>query len=379
MFQDFFAAEQVLHDETIPIANLLQKHAADPRWHAMLIFLFSGLLRSGSGVDGPVRRFGEVLRPRLKAEALGENPLPAILWGKCLELVNTQVDALGELGDEFFNTCLEALHQVEDPQHRLDLFDSLARLGLDRRKGVGLLPDGTPDIDWVEIPAGEFIYREEEEQQSIHLDRYYISRYPITNAQFQAFIDAGGYESEEWWRDIRMMSPKEPEWKLANRPKESVSWHEAVAFCRWLSQSFRVDIRLPTEQEWEKAARGADGREYPWGDGYLAGAANTDETREKIGPNKLDQTTAVGLYPQGSSPSGGQDMSGNVWEWCLNKDNTQASVEVDNSDDVRLLRGGSWFLDPKLAYSVSRGVSDPGIKDDGHGFRVLCSGPLENY
>jgi formylglycine-generating enzyme required for sulfatase activity len=244
---------------------------------------------------------------------------------------------------------------------------------------VGLLSDGTPDIDWVEIPAGEFIYGEGDEQQSIHLDRYYISRYPITNAQFQAFIDAGGYNSEEWWRDIVKVQPVEPHWKLANRPRETVSWYEAVAFCRWLGQSLRVDIRLPTEQQWEKAARGEDGREYPWGDGYLAGAANINETVDNIGPNNQDQTTAVGLYPQGGSPSGGQDMSGNVWEWCLNKDNTQASVETDSSGDERVLRGGSWLGSPEDARSALRFRFYPGFQDGNFGFRVLCSGPLENY
>jgi formylglycine-generating enzyme required for sulfatase activity len=240
----------------------------------------------------------------------------------------------------------------------------------------------------VEIPAGEFIYGEGDKQQSIHLDRYYISRYPITNAQFQAFIDAGGYESEEWWQEIRMMQPQEPGWKLANRPRENVSWYEAVAFCRWLSQSLRVDIRLPTEQEWEKAARGEDGREYPWGDGYLAGVANTNEKADKIGPNNQDQTTAVGLYPQGGSSSGGQDMSGNVLEWCLNKllwgtgskkSNTQVSVVVDSSEDARLLRGGSWKAVPVIAHSAKRFRLNPVDRANNVGFRVLCSGPLENY
>jgi formylglycine-generating enzyme required for sulfatase activity len=80
-----------------------------------------------------------------------------------------------------------------------------------------------PDIDWVEIPAGEFIYGKGKEQQTLYLESYCISRYPITHAQFQAFIDAGGYETETWWLDIRQMRPEEPTWKEANRPRERVS------------------------------------------------------------------------------------------------------------------------------------------------------------
>ncbi|MES9852733.1 MAG: SUMF1/EgtB/PvdO family nonheme iron enzyme [Candidatus Thiodiazotropha sp. L084R] len=197
-----------------------------------------------------------------------------------------------------------------------------------------------PDIDWVAIPAGEFIYGDEK-QQRLNLDSFHIARYPITNAQYQTFIDDGGYEDERWWRGMLRQSPEESRWNQPNRPRESISCYEAVAFCRWLSQQLGYKIRLPTEQEWEKAARGTDGREYPWGDGYRAGHANVDEKEEKAGPNYLSQTTAMGLYRHRASPYGIMDMASNVWEWCLNKNKYDDDLEetaIDASGDARVLR-----------------------------------------
>lgn len=110
-----------------------------------------------------------------------------------------------------------------------------------------------------------------------------------------------------------------------NHARDSVTWYQAVAFSRWLDRKYRdagligvgAEIRPPTEQEWEYAARGTDGREYPWGDGYRVGHANLDEQEEGVSPYFLYRTTAVGTYPAGVSPFGVLDMSGNLWEWCL--------------------------------------------------------------
>jgi formylglycine-generating enzyme required for sulfatase activity len=240
-------------------------------------------------------------------------------------------------------------------------------------KAIKLLPD----IDWVAIPGGEFIYGENEQQQRLTLDSYFIARYPITNAQYQTFIDDGGYEEEHWWRDLeRQSSPVESTWNQPNRPRETVTWYEAVAFCRWLSQQLGYEIHLPTEQQWEKAARGTDGREYPWGNGYRAGFANVNEKEKEDGPSYLVQTTAVGLYPQGASSYEVMDLAGNVWEWCLNKHDNPEDTTIDAGGNSRVLRGGAWFVSPGLARSAVRDWNPPDVRDFVGGFRVVCASPI---
>ena len=101
-------------------------------------------------------------------------------------------------------------------------------------------------------------------------------------------------------------------YNLPNHPVVAVSWYEALAFCNWLGEKLGVKVSLPTEAQWEKAARGTDGRQYPWGEKITPDHANYAET-------KIDATSAVGIFPKGASPYGALDMSGNVWEWCLTK------------------------------------------------------------
>jgi formylglycine-generating enzyme required for sulfatase activity len=240
-------------------------------------------------------------------------------------------------------------------------------------KAIKLLPD----IDWVEVPGGEFIYGEEKQQQQLTLESFFIARYPITNAQYQTFIDDGGYEDEHWWRGLeRQSSPEESSWNQPNRPRETVSWYEAVAFCRWLSQQLGYEIGLPSEQQWEKAARGTDGRKYPWGNGYRAGFANVDEKETKAGPSYLEQTSAVGLYRQGASPYGLMDMAGNVWEWCLNKYDDLEETAIDASGGSRVLRGGAWDRNPEYARSANRSGALPDLRFSPWGFRVVCASPI---
>ncbi len=262
----------------------------------------------------------------------------------------------------------EILDPSTPPERRFAIGDELVRRG-DSRKGVGLDARGLPVIDWVEITGGGFLYGEERMPRD--LPTFYIARYPITNAQYQAFIDAGGYREERWWEGLqRLEAPEDPGWGEPNGPRETVSWYEAMAFCRWLSESLGYEIRLPTEEEWEKAARGSDGRIYPWGEDYRAGFANVYDTIAKAGPTNLKQTTAVGLYPQGASPYGVLDLSGNVCEWCLSESDHPGQVDLD-SDAIRVLRGGSFLLPPSSARASNREMYLPIGRLDG-GFRVAC-------
>jgi formylglycine-generating enzyme required for sulfatase activity len=266
------------------------------------------------------------------------------------------------------------------PEGRHTVALALGRLELDNRPGLGLDERGLPDIDWLEVPGGEFLYGENNETR--YEDSFYLARYPVTNAQYQAFIDAGGYGEDRWWEGLaeRPTTPTASTWPEPNRPRTDLTWYEALAYCRWLSKRLGYPITLPTERQWEKAARGTDGREYPWGDGYQAGYANVDETmgKDKDGAHSLQQTSSPGLYPQGASPYGIVDMAGNVWEWCLNEYDAPDNIEL-TGDKGRVLRGGSWGLAPDVARCADRDRDNPVNRSISFGFRVLCSSPIVGH
>ncbi len=224
---------------------------------------------------------------------------------------------------------------------RAEIGDRLAAIG-DPRPGVGLRSDGLPDIDWVEIPGGTVILQGMPGKFSVQ--PFQIARYPVTYIQYQAFLNAkDGYGNEEWYRNKEWdhggpswkKNPREQSRCIINSPAENVSWSNAVAFCRWLGFRLGLDIRLPTEWEWQQAA--TSGRKdflYPWGLEWREGFANTDQSH-------LGRTTAVGMYCQGQSKQGVYDLAGTVWEWCLNICDKQRQSGLGTHTD-RVLRGGSW-------------------------------------
>lgn len=271
------------------------------------------------------------------------------------------------------------------PEARAAVGRALGRLklngqSLDNRPGVALRYEGrrarwVPHIEWVEIPAGPFRYQEGEK---LSLPAFAIARYPITNAQFQAFVDdPKGFANDQWWEGLakRSEQPLEPAWDDANHPRERVSWYEAVAFCRWLSRLLHSEVRLPTEREWEKAARGTDGRQYPWGKKYLTGYANIDERWSDVGERNIGRTTAVGIYPQGASPYRVMDLAGNVFEWCLNKYADPKDTDL-GGDDMRVRRGGSWINSQDRARASFRDYDRPYFRLGYVGFRVVCLPPI---
>ena len=165
-------------------------------------------------------------------------------------------------------------------------------------------------------------------------------------------------------------------------PRETVSWYEAMAYARWLDARLRERglvpegraVRLPTEEEWEKAARGNDGREFPWGE-FASGRANIDETWDNAGPHDLGQTSAVGLYPAGASPCGALDMAGNVWEWCLNE-YEKPDRRGPGRDVRRVVRGGSWSGHRDHARCAYRDGDSPGARINDLGLRLVCVAPI---
>lgn len=247
---------------------------------------------------------------------------------------------------EPWQAAITDTRQYPNPHERHAISTALAWLDWDKRPGIGLDANGLPDIDWVEI------------------DGYKMGRYPVTNRQFQAFIADGGYETDEWWKDLQKAdSLPNHRWTEANRPVEGVSWYDAMAFCRWASDRMGLDIRLPTEQQWEKAARYPDDREYPWGNEFTSQLCNAK--------NELQETSAVGIYPSGQSHLGLMDMAGNVWEWCLNKYDKPEMVEPDVSGDDRAIRGGSWYYASDLVRCAIRFGLHPDARLNTLGFRVV--------
>jgi hypothetical protein len=281
----------------------------------------------------------------------------------CIELPHA---VLNGIAGQWLSRMTDVTREPE-PRARAAIGRALGNFGLDKRRNIGLRADGLPDIDWVKISSGAFIYQDDPHPP---LPVFYIARYPVTNVQFQAFIDAGGYQNEAWWQGLheRIDTPDTPEWNEPNAPRETVSWFEAIAFCRWLSAQLGFAVTLPTEQQWERAARGTQGLQYPWGNEFQRDLANCEWT--------IGRTSAPGLYPHAASPEGVMDLAGNVWEWCLNEYSAPENCQL-SGNSARVVRGGSWFNYLDYSPSSVRFNLHPVNRNYYLGFRVLCSSPIE--
>ena len=188
------------------------------------------------------------------------------------------------------------------------------------------------------IPAGEFIMGsdarmpDEGPAHKVYLDSYWIDLYEVTNAQYKKFIDATRRRSPSHFRN-RTYPPGK-----ADHPVTEVTWYDADAYCTWAGK------RLPTDQEWEKAARGTDGRMFPWGDEFDINKANTPQRWAAL--KREGDTMPVGSFPDGVSPYGVYDMSGNVWEWTSSwyKAYPGNKHPSENYGEIyKTLKGGSWW------------------------------------
>ena len=238
------------------------------------------------------------------------------------------------------------------------------------------------DVEWITIPAGPFLMGsdkskdelaldEETPQHSVHLPEYFIAAHPITNAQYLQFVKATGHQAPGHWANGKIPAGKE------NHPVVYVSWHDACAWCAWASKLSGRSIRLPSEAEWEKAARGADGRIYPWGN------EPPDAARCNFG-SQVGDTTPVGIYPGGASPYAVLDMAGNVWEWTLSVwgnypypvDGTRLAERENlaaGDNATRVLRGGAFYNRDHFVRCAARGRNNLANDYRNYGFRVVLS------
>jgi formylglycine-generating enzyme required for sulfatase activity len=222
-------------------------------------------------------------------------------------------------------------------------------------------------------------FTDEQPQHTASLDAFWIDRTEVTNEQYRGCVEAGTCRAPttcDWGESTYSDTSK------ADHPVVCVSWEDGEAYCEWAGK------RLPTEAEWEKAARGTDRRKYPWGDAFHGSRLNfcdancEFEHKDSSADDRYQRTAPVGSYPEGASPYGALDMAGNVWEWCQDwydaeyyARSPQRNPRGPDSGEYRVGRGGSWALiewDVRAAYRFSIVL---GYRYDSVGFRCVSLSP----
>jgi formylglycine-generating enzyme required for sulfatase activity len=363
-FQEFFAAQRSFTVDEARLADIFLDRAGTPEWRNTLSFLFGRLVAT---FPEPTKAI-DLLESRLSQATAGDTGLLLVLADAAQVLTGKGISLRPESLHHLQRVLLEAMTGPAQVADRAEVGSALGRLGDPRFRVDRLwLPDDEL-LGFVEVEAGPFTmgsdprkdtdaWEAEQPQHVVELPGYFISRHPVTVAQFRRFVEAAGFRVGD--PDCLRSIP--------NHPVRYVSFHEALAYCRWLTAELKRaewtppklrerlvngwTITLPSEAEWEKAARGSDARIYPWDDEFDASRVNGADAG-------LGTTSAVGLFPAGRSPVGCFDMSGNVWEWTRSlwgegferprhrypyqPDDTGREA-LDAEDSVlRVVRGGSF-------------------------------------
>lgn len=423
-FQEFLAARSYALERD-PYRQL-KKKVSSSAWREVVLLTSSYLLD-----NGPAWQSDDFLN------ALASEKTP----GLALAVIAAAEAPAGTLNDSLKDYLVQrALDVIADPKsatsasERAQIGLSLGRLG-DPRLGFN-----NPER-WVRIKAGSFMMGSMELDPELSdrvrycvqpvypvaiTDDFYLARYPVTNQEFKPFINDGGYEKETWWSSAgwtwRTLEGKnfevwyaeqdvpdeykeiwkdffrpddEPKYKgdtrfnAPNQPVVGVNWFEAEAWCNWLTARFQEDgpswwrqgmrVLLPTEAQWEFAARGNTSRDYPW----IIGKLTTEHAN--YSDSGIRTTTPVGIYPKGATPEGVCDMMGNVWEWCVDGWNERAyESRVRGVSDPfvpsetsarRAVRGGAWFFYARFLDPAFRSWSGAGNRFSDLGFRCCVSVP----
>lgn len=407
-FQEFLAACHWLTLTDYPSKSVEMIQADWERWRE--VFLLAAGHAARTNRLGQAIAAVNALLPCSLAEVLAPGQADysaAALAGRALleiGLVGVQRDRVGQtLMKRVQEWLVSALSRDDLLQavQRANAGSTLARLD-DPRFDPQLwhLPR-EPLLGFVKIPAGEFwmgsdpekdaqASNAEKPQHRLYLPEYYLARYPVTVAQFRAFVEQSDYKP-------RYADSLEG---LPNHPVVNVTWHEALAYCRWLDKKLKdeaqkrlelgnqdvfwqgltgggLHVALPSEAEWEKAARGTDGRIYPWGNEPNPERANYDETG-------IGTTSAVGCFPAGVGAYKLQDMSGNVWEWTRSlwgdypypaegEDRVKRENLDASKDTRRVLRGGAFDYSSGVVRCACRNWGGPYLGDWLIGIRVVVS------
>jgi formylglycine-generating enzyme required for sulfatase activity len=352
-----------------------EKGAVFPEFRAEVAHRVAGLLEQGDPTMSPAmrRQAGDAL------SALGD-PRDFDTWCS----VKGGPYMMGSTPEEVARWKVFVHERVDSREYKVEGLSS------DRLKAIY-------DV-WLEAEEGV---------HQVELPPFAIARYPVTNVQFRRFVEAEGYDQERFWtaagwrwrqgegegwgrppeRRDRPSYWNDPRYNGDNRPVVGVTWYEAVAYCNWLTGTLREQgklgpsemVRLPSEAEWETAARGTDQRTWPWGNDW-------DETKTNTREGGLETTTPVGMYPEGATPCGALDMAGNVWEWCSTRwgwdwqrpdfgypyvpsDGREELEDEPEKLSLRLLRGGSWYDGRSFARCASRDGNHPDYWGVNVGFR----------
>jgi formylglycine-generating enzyme required for sulfatase activity len=388
-FQEYLAAKAIggLLDAEQYKLLLAGDKIYRPEWREVVLLLSGVLRQSGAQkVDGLV---GEILNRLGERASLGER-------ARCVGLLGAMVRDLSPLGyepaDPRYKSTLESVLGIFDARKaatvelsvRLEAAEALGQAGDPRLR----------ENNWIKIEPGSFRMGaqkahaaqpnydpEAEDNESpvdeVYLDAYQIGRYPVTVEEYKHFVEDEGYTNQQWWSAGGFGQKKPGSWDEQvlhpNWPVVEVSWYEAAAYCAWLSDRLRREVRLPTEAEWERAARGTAGRKYPWG------KEGPDSERANLAGN-VGHPTPVGLYPRGATPEGIEDLAGNVWEWVADRYDKYKKASANNpkgptSGASRVVRGGSWYYGQFVARAAFRSISDPVNRVNYFGFRVVGAVP----
>jgi len=432
-FQEYLAAKELSgmsdDEQRKELFTAPETAVHNPDWREMMLLFVGVMYKVGIG---RVNAFFAAMLGKVDKEAqdAGEADRLAV-QARCFGLMGAMIRDLSPYGyvpqDRRYSELRDNVMGIFDPVKAAEIDvkvrcaagDALGRAG-DPRIVEDLRTPEAREKMFVEIPAGEFLmgaqkedrtkenydeeaYADEAPVHRVKLTGYSIGRYPVTVSQYRRFVEDDGYDKAEYWPAGgfgRWQSPDawEDQKQYPNRPVVGVSWYEAMAFCAWVELSLSAEgkCRLPTEAQWERAARGVgeDYRQYPWG-GQKPDVNFANFTETNIG-----HPSPVGCFPGGrvvwdlAKEKWLADMAGNVWEWCCDRKDggyDERSIYYEQTDGARdpvndesgeqgtvgkngrVVRGGSWYARPQLLRCAYRLWLEPEFRNYNIGFRCVCS------